>query len=86
MGICVQGRIFYGMVTISEKGQIAVPVEIRRDLGLRTGDQLLVVKRRDNVGMILLKREVMDELMAKIQDDDRFFNKIRKEKKNYSPS
>jgi AbrB family looped-hinge helix DNA binding protein len=75
-GICTQERIFYGMVTISEKGQIAVPVDIRRDLDIKTGDRLLVIRRRDNVGLILLKQDIMDDLMTKIQDDDRFFDKI----------
>lgn len=65
------------MVTISEKGQIALPVDIRRDLGIETGHRLIVVKRRDGGGILLLKQNVMDEIIEKIQDDDTFLEKIK---------
>ncbi|UCB58619.1 MAG: AbrB/MazE/SpoVT family DNA-binding domain-containing protein [Thermoplasmatales archaeon] len=77
-GICSYNRIFYGMVTISEKGQIAIPVDIRRDLNIKTGDRFLVVKRRDDGGIILLRQNIMDNIIEKIQDDDNFLNKINK--------
>ncbi len=80
--ICTHNRIFYGMVTISEKGQIALPVDIRRDLNINTGDRLLVVKRRDNGGILLLKQSIMDNIITQIQDDDDFLNKIKGGKKN----
>jgi AbrB family looped-hinge helix DNA binding protein len=70
------------MVTISEKGQIALPVDIRRDLNIKTGDRLLVVKRRDNAGILLLKQSIMDSIITKIQDDDEFLNKIKGGEKN----
>jgi AbrB family looped-hinge helix DNA binding protein len=76
--ICTHNRIFYGMVTISEKGQIALPIEIRRDLDIKTGDRFIVVKRRDNGGVILLRQNIMDNIIEKIQDDDNFLNKIKK--------
>lgn len=65
------------MVTISEKGQIALPVDIRRDLGIETGNRFIVVKRRDDGGILLLKQNIMDEIIEKIQDDDTFLEKIK---------
>ena len=76
--ICTRNRIFYGMVTISEKGQIALPVDIRRDLDINTGDRFIVVKRRDNGGILLLKQNIMDNIIEKIQDDDTFLNNMNK--------
>ena len=76
-GICTHKRVFYGMVTISEKGQIALPVDIRRDLGIETGHRLIVVKRRDDGGILLLKQNIMDDIIEKIQDDDTFLEKIK---------
>ena len=77
-GICSHDRIFYGMVTISEKGQLALPVDIRRDININTGDRFIVVKRRDNAGILLLRQNIMDGIIEKIQDDDNFLNKINK--------
>ena len=77
-GICTHERIFYGMITVSEKGQIALPIEIRRELNIDTGDRFLVVKRRDNGGIVLLRQNIIDNIIEKIQDDDNFLNNINK--------
>ena len=33
---------FYGSVTVSERGQIVIPVEARKDFAIKAGDKLLV--------------------------------------------
>lgn len=35
-------RRFYGTVTVSDRGQVVIPAEARRDLGIQVGDKLLV--------------------------------------------
>ena len=35
-------RKFYGSVTVSERGQIVVPAEARKDFNINGGDKLLV--------------------------------------------
>ena len=74
-GICTRDRIFYGMVTVSDKGQIAIPIDLRRDLNIDTGSKLIVMKRKDDAGIVLLKVEKMDRLMDKIREDESFFEK-----------
>ena len=37
------GRRFYGTVTVSERGQIVIPAEARRDFNIKVGDKLLVL-------------------------------------------
>lgn len=37
------GKSFYGTVTVSERGQIVIPANARKDFGIHTGDKLLVV-------------------------------------------
>ena len=64
---------FYGVVTVSNKGQIAIPIGVRRDIDIKTGDRLVVIKRKDNAGIILLKTEKMDGLIKNIRDDETFF-------------
>jgi len=41
------------MVTVSSRGQVSIPADIRRELGLDEGVKLLVVSQDDN---ILLKK------------------------------
>jgi AbrB family looped-hinge helix DNA binding protein len=46
---------FYGTVTVSERGQIVVPTEARKDFDIRTGDKLLVVgDLEQGIGIITL--------------------------------
>jgi AbrB family looped-hinge helix DNA binding protein len=33
---------FYGAITVSERGQIVIPAQARRDFGIEVGDKLLV--------------------------------------------
>ncbi|MFQ6087678.1 MAG: AbrB/MazE/SpoVT family DNA-binding domain-containing protein [Candidatus Methanofastidiosia archaeon] len=68
-------RIVYGVVTVSDKGQIAIPVDLRNDLNVKQGDKLIALKRKDDAGFTLLKLDKMDELMYKIQGDEEFFKK-----------
>ena len=74
-GTCSKMRIVYGMVTVSDKGQIAIPVDLRTDLELEKGDKLMVLKRKDEAGFTLLKIDKMDDLMHKLQEDGEFFKK-----------
>lgn len=37
-----ESKKFYGSVTVSERGQIAIPVDARKDFNIKTGDKLLV--------------------------------------------
>lgn len=48
-------RIVYGVVTVSDKGQIAIPVDLRSDLGLEKGDKLMVLKRKEEAGLPIPK-------------------------------
>ena len=64
---------FYGIVSISDKGQIAIPISFRRELNIKTGDKFVIIKRKDDAGVILLKTEEMSSLFEKIRDDDGFF-------------
>jgi AbrB family looped-hinge helix DNA binding protein len=36
------GKKFYGSVTVSERGQVVIPADARKDFGIGTGEKLLV--------------------------------------------
>ena len=57
--------IVYGTVKVSDKGQIALPVELRNDINIQRGDQLLVVRKENSKSFILM---TMDELMATVNE------------------
>ena len=54
------------MITVTDKGQIAIPMELRKELGIARGDKLLVVKRQDKKGLNLLKTDTIENMLEKL--------------------
>ncbi len=57
-------KIIYGIVTVSDKGQIAIPVELRSHLDIKRGDQLVVLRKEDDSGLTLVKIDRMEDLLG----------------------
>jgi AbrB family looped-hinge helix DNA binding protein len=75
-----EGKKFYGSVTVSERGQIVIPAEARKDFNIRTGDKLLVFGDLDQ-GIWIATLANIQKLMA---NSDIFF-KMAESAMNGSP-
>ncbi|MDR0284591.1 MAG: AbrB/MazE/SpoVT family DNA-binding domain-containing protein [Propionibacteriaceae bacterium] len=53
------GRI-YGAATVGERGQIALPAEARRELGIEPGDKLMVFGNKVNNSLVLIKADIFE--------------------------
>ncbi len=43
----------YGSVVVNTKGQIILPVEVRKEMGIKEGDRLLITGKWDNfIGIV----------------------------------
>lgn len=58
-----QGKKFYGVVTVSERGQIVIPAEARRDFGIEVGDKLIVAADLEK-GIGLMKASLLMGTLA----------------------
>ena len=45
----LKDELKFKTIRVSEKGQIAIPSDIRKDLKIRKGEQLLLVKKGDKI-------------------------------------
>lgn len=62
-------RPFYGAVTVSDRGQIVIPAEARRDLGIEVGEKLLVMgSPGDAGGLLLLRANVVGRILSQWAD------------------
>ena len=68
-GVCGRKTSYLGVVTVTDKGQIAIPMELRQQFKINKGDKLLVVKRRDNKGFNLLKMDIIGDFINKISNN-----------------
>ena len=60
-----EGRRFYGSITVSDRGQIVIPAEARRDFGIEVGDKLLVFGDLEQ-GLAIMKASRLIEKMPGI--------------------
>jgi len=56
------GRCF-GTAVLGPRGQLVIPVEARKELGIDTGDKLLVFGHFVGRGLIFIKAEAAEELL-----------------------
>lgn len=58
----VIGRCF-GTAVLGPRGQLVVPVEARKELGIDAGNKMLVFGHMSGQGLILVKVETAEELL-----------------------
>lgn len=58
---------FYGGTTVGEKGQIVLPADLRRDLGIKSGDKLavLVLEKDGFPGIVFVKDELVTTIIGR---------------------
>jgi len=62
-----EGKKFYGSVTVSERGQIVIPVDARKDFNIKTGDKLLVFGDMER-GLGIATFDIMQRTMQGTSD------------------
>lgn len=71
-GATTEGRrltdLFYGTVTVGERGQIVIPAKARRDLDIETGDKLLIMGRTKKPGLMLCKIDALREMVTEYME------------------
>lgn len=61
------GDLFYGAVTIGERGQVVIPAEARKQSGLEPGEKLLVFRHPHIRGLVLARLDEVQELLVELQ-------------------
>ena len=54
---------FFGAVTVSDRGQIVIPAQARRDLGIAVGEKLLVIGGPRG-GLVLIPARMLGVMLA----------------------
>lgn len=59
---------FYGSSTVGERGQIVLPIELRKKFGIQAGDKLLVLGGEEDTiwGVTLVKSEILSKMMTMV--------------------
>ena len=73
----------FGSTTLGPRGQVVIPVSARKDLGLESGDTLLVFSGFHGHGVMLLKADAIESMLG--QASERISN-MEKQVKGFLPA
>ncbi|MDI7246989.1 MAG: AbrB/MazE/SpoVT family DNA-binding domain-containing protein [Bacillota bacterium] len=61
--------IFYGAVTVGERGQVVIPQQAREAQGIKPGDKMLVLGGGfGGHGLVMIKAEAVSGLLARLSE------------------
>ncbi len=63
IGHCSPGYRCLGSVTVSPRGQVVIPANARREMGIESGDTLLVFKVLHDRVMALVKVDTLEQVL-----------------------
>ena len=71
----------FGSTTVGSKGQVVIPVNARKELGIDTGATLLVFKSFHGWGLALLKVDTIEQMLSTASERLTGFEKLVKDYK-----
>jgi len=66
MSVDTSNKKLYGTATIGTKGQVVIPADAREEMNLKPGDRLYVLSAMHGGGVVLLKEEMLEEIVEKM--------------------
>jgi len=72
----------FGSTTVGPRGQVVIPVNARKELGIDAGITLLVFKTFHGQGLVLLKVDAIEQMLAMASERLTDFEKLVKNYKS----
>jgi len=68
----------FGSTTVGPRGQMVIPANARKELGIDAGATLLVFKAFHGQGLVLLKVDAIEQMMSMVSQQLSDFEKLVK--------
>jgi AbrB family looped-hinge helix DNA binding protein len=73
----------FGSMTVNAKGQVVIPASARKELGINTGDTILVFRAfMGQRGLLLIKADTMEQMLGLMSEGLARFEKIVREQRS----
>jgi AbrB family looped-hinge helix DNA binding protein len=59
-----KGKV-YGAATVGERGQLVIPADLRKDLGIKPGDRLMIFAKVDKKMISLMREKDFSDFLHK---------------------
>jgi len=73
----------FGSATVGSRGQVVIPANARKELGINTGATLLVFIGPGRMGLTLLKADAVEQIVNTVSEQ---LSNVEKILKNYAPT
>ena len=80
-GVWLENRCL-GSTTVGPRGQVVIPVNARKEMGIDAGTTLLVFKVLHGQGLVLLKVDAIEQMMNMVSEQLADFEKLVKDYKS----
>ncbi|MBA7571144.1 hypothetical protein ES708_12902 [subsurface metagenome] len=80
-GVWLENRCL-GSTTVGPRGQVVIPVNARKEMGIDAGITLLVFKALRGQGLVLLKVDAIEQIMGMVSQRLADFEKLVKDYKS----
>ena len=72
----------FGSTVVSPRGQVVIPVNARRELGMNSGDTLIVCGPPHGQGLLLFMVEAVEQMLSLMSEQLTDFEKLLKDYKS----
>jgi AbrB family looped-hinge helix DNA binding protein len=70
------GPKFFGSATVGPRGQMVIPVNVRKELGIDTGTTLLLFTGPESRMLVLLPADIMEHMLGRMSERLAHFEKL----------
>ena len=74
----------YGTATVGSKGQVVIPADAREELNIQPGDRLYVLGSMHGNGIVLLKEEMLEEIVQQMSVQIEGLREFQKSKDQFN--
>ena len=73
----------FGSTTVGPRGQVVIPISARKELGIESGNTLLVFRGFQGQGLLLLKADTIETMLSTVSKK---LSSIERQVKDYIPT
>ncbi|HUU54172.1 MAG TPA: AbrB/MazE/SpoVT family DNA-binding domain-containing protein [Armatimonadota bacterium] len=74
--------VFFGSVTVGERGQVVIPAEARKEYGIKPGDKLLAFRSPSGRGLVLVEVDDMRAMLDQMPRWEALVRQLSEEQKS----
>lgn len=73
---------FFGSATVGERGQVVLPIELRKEMLLEAGDKFIVMGTKGDNVVLLLKADFLTKILGKMEQGQDELRRLLKDSTN----